>query len=96
MNKRRANSNQENSNTLVNELNPICLVIPTIALHIGINTQDYLHLVESLSDYLKTNLTENLFVISEKNSANLKSLVNAISVQWQDKTGIVKMILLFS
>lgn len=64
--------------------NPICNVIPTIALHTGINTQDYSSLCDNLTERLKTENTKNLFFINEKNSSNIKTLANSIFVQWEN------------
>lgn len=63
--------------------NPICNVIPTIALFTGINTQDYAYLCDNLSEKLKENFSQNLFFINEKNSNNIKTLVNSIFSQWE-------------
>lgn len=66
--------------------NPICHVIPTIALFTGINFQDYASLCESLTDQLQTNFTRHVFSISEKNSQNIKSLANSIFTQWENNS----------
>lgn len=65
--------------------NPICHVIPSIALFTGINFQDYASLCESLTDRLEAKFTEHVFYISEKNSQNIKSLANSIFSQWANK-----------
>ena len=65
--------------------NPICHVIPTIALFTGINFQDYASLCENLTDKLEEDFSENVFFISEKNANNLKSLANSIFSQWETK-----------
>lgn len=70
--------------------NPICHVIPTIALFTGINFQDYASLCCSLTDKLEEKFTENVFFISEKNSQNIKSLANSIFSQWENKYENVK------
>ena len=59
-------------------------MIPTIALHTGINTQDYSSLCDNLTDRLKNESTNNLFFINEKNSSNIKALVNSIFSQWEN------------
>ena len=64
--------------------NPICHVIPTIALFTGINFQDYSSLCERLSDRLKTNFTAKIFWVSEQNSQNIKTLSNSIFSQWNN------------
>lgn len=61
--------------------NPISHVIPTIALFTGINFQDYASLCENFSDKLQRNFTKHMFLISEKNSQNMKTLVNSIVSQ---------------
>ena len=66
------------------DLNPICMVIPTVALHIGINAHDYVHLCERVSDYLRQELTTDLFVINEKSAQSLKTLMGAIALQWEE------------
>ncbi|RNA01837.1 origin recognition complex subunit 3, partial [Brachionus plicatilis] len=63
--------------------NPVCNVIPTIALFTGINTQDYAYLCQNLRIKLEENFTQNIFFINEKNSANIKTLVNSIFSQWE-------------
>lgn len=64
--------------------NPICHVIPTIALFTGINFQDYASLCDSLGERLKEKFTQNIFWISEQNSQNIKSLSNSIFTQWNN------------
>ncbi len=66
-------------------INPICHVIPTIALHTGINAHDYNHLSDSLVDHLRINFTKYVFVLNEKNATNLKSLIGSICFQVEDK-----------
>lgn len=58
-------------------------MIPTIALFTGINTQDYAYLCENLRARLEENFTQYIFFINEKNSANIKTLVNSIFSQWE-------------
>ena len=74
--------------------NPICNVIPTIALYTGINSQDYSYLCDNLSESLKNTWTRNLFYVNEKNSNNIKSLANSIFAQWEnvveDKQSLIK------
>ncbi len=64
--------------------NPICHVIPTIALFTGINFQDYASLCDNLSLKLQNEFSENLFLISEKNSQNIKSLANSLFSQLEN------------
>ena len=64
-------------------LNPVCRVIPTVALFTGINTQDYSNFTENLADKLRVSLTKHLFVVSEKNAQNIKSLTNSVMSQWE-------------
>jgi hypothetical protein len=71
--------------------NPICNVVPTIALYTGINAQDYAYLVEKLSSELKDTWTRNLFVINEKNSGSIKTLANSIFAQWEAITVGIKI-----
>lgn len=61
----------------------MCNVIPTIALFTGINTQDYAYLCQNIRVKLEENFTQNIFFINEKNSANIKTLVNSIFSQWE-------------
>ncbi len=68
--------------------NPICHVIPTIALFTGINFQDYSCLCENLTEKLKTKLTKHIFVISEQNTPNIKSLTSSIFAQWENITNV--------
>lgn len=70
--------------------NPICHVIPTIALFTGINFQDYASLCENFTDKLETNFTKHMFFISEKNSQNMKSLVNSIFSQHESNMVDIK------
>lgn len=65
-------------------LNPICNVIPTVALYTGINVQDYSYLCDKLSGSLRENFSEYLFFVNEKNAHNIKSLVNSIYTQWEN------------
>jgi hypothetical protein len=85
--KRLKISRSNSTNNIRNEergiiLNPICNVIPTIALFTGINGYDYNHLCESYIDLLKHNCT-HLFTIGENNSQNVKSILNSIYSQWE-------------
>jgi hypothetical protein len=66
--------------------NPICNVIPTIALYTGINSQDYAYLCDNLNKELKDTWSRNLFIINEKNSSNIKNLANSIFAQWESIT----------
>lgn len=70
-------------------LNPICNVIPTIALYTGINSQDYAYLCDKLSDELQKTWTNNLFYINEKNASNIKTLVNSLYAQWDVVTTLL-------
>jgi len=84
-NKRSAS--KEASLKLINDnnellFNPICHVIPTIALFTGINFQDYSSLCDRLGDRLKDQFTPNIFWISEQNSQNIKTLSNSLFSQW--------------
>lgn len=87
--KRRIECSHGNSKMNVDEedekliFNPICHVIPTIALFTGINFQDYASLCERLTNKLETKFTKYVFYISEKNSQNIKSLTNSIYFQWE-------------
>jgi len=87
---RRIACNQGNIQLKVDDedkliFNPICHVIPTIALFTGINFQDYASLCENLTNKLEDDFSQNIFFISEKNSNNLKSLTNSIFSQWETK-----------
>ena len=83
--KRQSYTYLNSSRNEFDSINPICHVIPTIALHTGINAHDYNHLSDSLVDHLKTNFTNFLFVLNEKNANNLKSLIGSICFQSEDK-----------
>jgi hypothetical protein len=63
--------------------NPLCAVIPTIALYTGINVQDYAHLCEKLGRALQETFGDYMFHVNEKNSANIRTLVSAIYSQWE-------------
>lgn len=67
-------------------LNPLFKIIPTIALFTGINTQDFANLYENLLTVLKKQLTRHVFVMNEKNTQNMKSVLNSINSQWESDT----------
>ena len=68
--------------------NPICHVIPTIALFTGINFQDYESFCVNLSEKLRRSFSPHVFYVSEKNSQNIKSLANSIFSQWENNSVI--------
>lgn len=57
-----------------------------MALNTGLNVQDYAYLCDKLSESLRTNFTEYLFFVNEKNASSIKTLVNAIYTQWDNLT----------
>ena len=67
-------------------LNPLFKIIPTIALFTGINTQDFANLYENLLSVLKKQLTRHVFIMNEKNTQNMKSVLNSINSQWESDT----------
>lgn len=65
------------------KMNPIFNIIPTITLFTGISSQDYQSLYDNLVAQMKRQCTRNIFVLSEKNTVNMKSILNSIYAQWE-------------